>query len=93
MKKLLPVLSQNKEYMPITNKSPILIFAPHRDDEVIGAGGKIIQTMERGGKVFIVYMTNGTKKKELTLIYEAEAKSALHVANVAEQNLIFLRFQ
>ncbi|KAF5436402.1 N-acetylglucosaminyl deacetylase, LmbE family [Candidatus Methanophagaceae archaeon] len=93
MKKLLPVLSQNKEYMPITNKSPILIFAPHRDDEVIGAGGKIIQTMERGGKVFIVYMTNGTKKKELTLIYEAEAKSALHVANVAEQNLIFLRYE
>jgi len=37
----------------------ILIIAPHPDDEVIGLGGLMLQTLQTGGKVNIVYLTDG----------------------------------
>ncbi|MFA6335428.1 MAG: PIG-L family deacetylase [Bacteroidales bacterium] len=37
----------------------ILIIAPHPDDEVIGLGGLMIQTLQSGGKVDILYLTDG----------------------------------
>lgn len=41
--------------------SSILIFAPHPDDEIIGLGGLILQTLKNGGDVFICYITDGEK--------------------------------
>ncbi|GAA0081062.1 PIG-L family deacetylase [Clostridium sporogenes] len=37
----------------------VIVFAPHNDDEVLGAGGFIKRTLENGGKVKVVLMTNG----------------------------------
>lgn len=37
----------------------VLVFAPHSDDEVIGAGGYIYQSLQNGARVFVVMMTNG----------------------------------
>ncbi len=37
----------------------ILILSPHPDDEIIGLGGIILQTLQREGKVYIVYLTDG----------------------------------
>lgn len=36
-----------------------LILSPHPDDELIGAGGTIIQIVKNGGKCKVVQMTNG----------------------------------
>lgn len=43
----------------ITSSDRILILAPHIDDETIGAGGIILESLEQKAKVKIVYMTNG----------------------------------
>lgn len=37
----------------------ILVIAPHPDDEIIGLGGLILQTLEKKGKVTIVYLSDG----------------------------------
>jgi LmbE family N-acetylglucosaminyl deacetylase len=37
----------------------LLILAPHPDDEILGLGGIILQTLQRGGKVYLVYLTDG----------------------------------
>ena len=38
------------------NFDSILIFAPHPDDEIIGLGGIILQTLKNSGNVFICYV-------------------------------------
>lgn len=42
----------------------ILIFSPHNDDEVLGAGEFIKHTLKNGGQVKVVLMTNGDGFKE-----------------------------
>lgn len=42
----------------------LLVFSPHPDDETIAAGGLIQRTREKGGKVRVVFMTNGDGYKE-----------------------------
>lgn len=37
----------------------LLVFAPHCDDETLGCAGLIQQTIAAGGKVKIVFLTNG----------------------------------
>ena len=41
-------------------RSPrVLVFAPHPDDETIGAGGLIFRSTHRGAPVRVVFVTNG----------------------------------
>jgi LmbE family N-acetylglucosaminyl deacetylase len=42
-----------------SGKSPVLVFAPHQDDEIIGAGGSLIKHVQRGDRVRVVYLTDG----------------------------------
>lgn len=37
----------------------VIIFSPHPDDETLAAGGLIQRVLENGGKVRVVFMTNG----------------------------------
>ncbi len=37
----------------------LLVVAPHPDDESLGAGGLIQQTIGEGGRVHVLFMTNG----------------------------------
>lgn len=39
--------------------SRILVIAPHPDDEVIGCGGTISRVKDRGGEVFVLFVTVG----------------------------------
>lgn len=39
--------------------APVLILAPHPDDEIIGPGGTLAQLLERGASVTVVYLTDG----------------------------------
>jgi LmbE family N-acetylglucosaminyl deacetylase len=38
---------------------PILVFAPHPDDETLGCGGAIIRHLEAGDKVKVIIVTDG----------------------------------
>jgi LmbE family N-acetylglucosaminyl deacetylase len=40
----------------------LLIISPHPDDEVIGCGGLIAKVKKEGGKVFVLFLTNGDTK-------------------------------
>jgi LmbE family N-acetylglucosaminyl deacetylase len=37
----------------------VLVFAPHPDDETLAVGGLIHESIQRGAKVRVVYLTNG----------------------------------
>jgi LmbE family N-acetylglucosaminyl deacetylase len=37
----------------------LMVFSPHPDDEVLGAGGLIQRVLSMGGKVKVVFLTNG----------------------------------
>ena len=44
---------------PFTHNDRILVFAPHCDDEALGAGGLIQQALAAGAAVRVVIVTNG----------------------------------
>ena len=41
------------------NFKSILVLAPHPDDEIIGVGGLVLQTLKNKGQVYITYLTDG----------------------------------
>jgi LmbE family N-acetylglucosaminyl deacetylase len=43
----------------ISHNTRLMIFSPHPDDESLGAGGLIQRVLESGGRVQVVFMTNG----------------------------------
>jgi len=43
----------------ITHDTRLLVFSPHPDDESLGAAGLIQRVLEKGGRVQVVFMTNG----------------------------------
>jgi len=48
-----------KSCLSVKQFNNILIIAPHPDDEILGLGGVILQTLQNGGKVHLVYLTDG----------------------------------
>lgn len=43
------------------SENKVLVLAPHVDDEVIGCGGSICKYTSKNTKVYITYMTDGSK--------------------------------
>jgi LmbE family N-acetylglucosaminyl deacetylase len=72
----------------------VLIFAPHPDDEVIGAGGVIQHALEAGRRVRVVFTTNGDGSKKAASALLQKAASALseddfvHLARRRQQEAI-----
>ena len=69
----------------------VLVFSPHPDDESIGIGGYIAQSIENGAIVEIVLVTNGDFHGNEQVRY-SEFKKATHILGVPESNLVFLGF-
>jgi N-acetylglucosamine malate deacetylase 1 len=67
----------------------ILVFSPHPDDETIGVGGYIAQSVENGADVRIVLVTNGDFHGNEEVRY-AEFKKATQILGVAGSQLVFL---
>ena len=55
--------------------SPVLVLAPHPDDEVFGCGGAIVQLLATGAEVRLVILTDGAAQGEAS-IRRAEALEA-----------------
>ena len=53
----------------------ILIFAPHEDDEMLGAGGYIQQAVAAGAHVHLVFMTNGEYPEIDVILFERSLSS------------------
>ncbi len=47
------------EMKPLTGNDRIIVFAPHCDDETLGAGGLLMKAVELGVAVKVVIVTNG----------------------------------
>lgn len=73
------------------NGQRVLVFSPHPDDETIGIGGYICQSIENGADVRIVLVTNGNYR-HLEAIRYAEFKKATGILGVPESSLVFLNF-
>jgi LmbE family N-acetylglucosaminyl deacetylase len=62
----------------------IVVFAPHPDDEVYGAGGSILKWMEEDHRVHIIYVTDNraliTWGKKHNQIIEEEAKDYINLS-------------
>jgi LmbE family N-acetylglucosaminyl deacetylase len=69
----------------------VLVFSPHPDDESIGVGGYIAQSIANGADVEIVLVTNGDFHGNEQERY-AEFKKATQILGVPESNLVFLGF-
>jgi LmbE family N-acetylglucosaminyl deacetylase len=52
-------VAQGAEQLVVPPKLRLLVVAPHPDDESLGAGGLIQQTLAGGGRVHVLFMTNG----------------------------------
>lgn len=78
---------------------PLLVLAPHPDDESIGCGGLIATAVARGREVHVAILTDGTGSHpdspstppaRLREIREAEARDAAAILGVAHDRLRFL---
>ncbi len=85
----------------LTERQPILVLAPHADDESLGAGGLIIQACAAGLDVHVAILTDGTKSHpasrsypadRLRAVREHEAAAAVAVLGLPPERLIFLNY-
>jgi LmbE family N-acetylglucosaminyl deacetylase len=80
---------------------PMIVFSPHKDDEVLGCGGMIIKKRRLGAQVYIVFMTDGCAShksrfitpSELARLRTSEARRCAQTMGVPNENLIFLEFE
>ncbi|MFO0980725.1 MAG: PIG-L deacetylase family protein [Planctomycetota bacterium] len=71
---------------------PVLVFAPHPDDETIGAGGTLCLHHRRGDHIKAIFLTAGTagdvegrySHEQYRDLREAEARAAAKVLGIAE---------
>jgi LmbE family N-acetylglucosaminyl deacetylase len=72
---------------------PVVVLAPHMDDEVIGPGGAVLRHVEAGAAVTFVFMTDGAAggaqpDPGLPKVRKAESQKAADILGVKQ--LIFL---
>lgn len=85
---------------PETIEGPVVVVAPHPDDETLGCGGMIAALSRRGLLVHTVFVTDGSAshrgsaswpRSRLAALREAEAAEALALLGAAGQPRSFLR--
>ena len=85
----------------ICGPGPVLVLAPHPDDESLGCGGLIAQAVAAGIDVHVAVLTDGSKSHpnsrayaapRLAALREEETAAAAAVLGVAPGRLWFLRY-
>jgi N-acetylglucosamine malate deacetylase 1 len=83
------------------NREPIVVVAPHPDDEVFGCGGLIALKRSQGVPVQVIFLTDGgashtglveMSRQELVNIRQREALNALSILGVAAEQVHFLNY-
>jgi LmbE family N-acetylglucosaminyl deacetylase len=84
----------------LTGNGPLLVMAPHPDDESLGCGGVIAEARARGDAVHVVVVTDGTASHpnsktfsaaRLLAVREEETRAAVAELGVPASCLTFLR--
>jgi LmbE family N-acetylglucosaminyl deacetylase len=82
-----------------TGGAPILVLAPHPDDETLGCGGLIAQAVLTGQSVHVLVLTDGTRSHpgsrawpaaRLRRLREAESREAAQALGLAPDRVAFL---
>ncbi len=85
----------------VTEKRPILILAPHADDESLGCGGLIAQACAAGETVYVAILTDGTGSHpnsqvfppaRLKALRERETADAVATLGLQSDHLSFLEY-
>src|SRR5437016_1821426 len=54
---------------------PVMVIAPHPDDEVIGCGGTVIRHVRAGDQVSIIYLTRGERSRGFPWLSAAQKQA------------------
>ena len=90
------------ELSAITSAGPLLVVAPHPDDESLGCGGLIARACMAGAEVHVAILTDGIGSHpnsrayppaRLQALREAEAKKAVATLGVPPDRLSFLGYR
>ncbi len=85
----------------ICGASPVLVLAPHADDESLGCGGLIAQAIAASIELHVAVLTDGAMSHpgssmypaaRLTALREQEAAEAVAILGVPPERLCFLRY-
>lgn len=83
----------------LVGEQPVLVLAPHPDDESLGCGGLIAQCQAQGRDVHVVVLTDGSgshpRSQEfpaarLAALRMAEARAAIRTLGLPEDRITFL---
>ncbi len=86
----------------VTEGRPLLVLAPHADDESLGCGGLIAQACAAGAPVHVAIMTDGSRSHpnsrafpapRLAALRQAEAREAVAVLGLPPEHLAFFGYQ
>lgn len=72
----------------------VLVLSPHEDDEIIGCGGSLRRFVEKGARVKVVYMTDGSNggagsaPDDRALIRQQEAERGLNVLGIVDRSFL-----
>ena len=66
---------------------PVLVVAPHPDDEVVGCGGAILRHQAVGDRVSVAYVTDGRRSRAFGLAPQPMAQTRRREAEAAAAHL------
>lgn len=82
-----------------TWRARTMVFAPHPDDEVLGCGGTVFRKTQSGGRVHLIFMTDGSASHaslmpatELARLRRAEAHEAAAILGIGSECITFLDY-
>lgn len=97
------VLSLSKYRIPVPSftlpevTGPILVLAPHFDDDIIGCGGTLYKYNKQGKTIYVAYLTDGTGGRpeevpagDISRLRYEEAKRALEVLGIPSEKCFCL---
>lgn len=79
-------------------KNPMVVFAPHQDDESLGCGGLMAQKQAIGAEVQVIFMTDGafdpdpSRRGTIAATRKQEALQALDALGIAAHQVTFLNY-
>ena len=84
----------------VTAGNPLMVLAPHADDESLGCGGLMAEACKLGIELWVCILTDGTGSHPKSASYpadrlmalrESEAHAAASVLGLAPERVVFLR--